>query len=453
MAASPSATPPTRRRILTTGSRLVLGLLILVVAGTATLLTPGMSTRSLAFEEAAFTATSALAVTGLSVIIPYRDLTLAGQIALLIMIEIGGVGFMTGAVVVLRLLGRKIYLADRLALRDSLGLVEPRAILRIMWRVLVTSLVIQSVAGVFFWLDWRDDLGAARAAFYAFFHAASAFCNAGFDLFTGSPYFGGAFPTDTTSLAAAGTLIILGGLGIPVLADLLTWPQRRRRLTLHTRITLVVYLVLITLGALGFLLAETRPGGTLADTPLGRSLELTVFQSISARTAGIAALPSFERLSPASQWLMMALMLVGCAPASMGGGITTGTLAVLALSFWAYVKGFPAAVVGGRTIGWDAVRRAAAILTVSLLVVAVATWLILMTHPVTLDMALFEVVSAFATCGLSLAFTSQLNTFGLAVIMVVMFWGRLGALTIVVALAQTAPPRAVTYPEETLLIG
>lgn len=453
MAASPTTTPPTRRRILTTGGRLVLGLFILVVAGTAALLTPGLSTRPLAFQEAAFTATSALAVTGLSVITPYQDLTLAGQIALLIMIEIGGVGFMTGAVVVLRLLGRKVYLADRLALRDSLGLVEPRAILRIMWRVLVTTLVIQSVAAIFFWLDWRDDLGAARAGFYAFFHAASAFCNAGFDLFTGSPYFGGAFPTDTTSLATAGTLIILGGLGIPVLADLLTWPQRRRRLTLHTRITLVVYLVLIALGAAGFLLAETRPGGTLAETPFGRSLELTVFQSISARTAGIAALPSFERLSPASQWLMMALMLVGCAPASMGGGITTGTLAVLALSFWAYVKGFPAAVVGGRTIGWDAVRRAAAILTVSLLVVTVATWLILMTHPVTLDMALFEVISAFATCGLSLAFTSELNTFGLLVIMVVMFWGRLGALTIVVALAQTTPPQAVTYPEETLLIG
>ncbi|MCU0506876.1 MAG: potassium transporter [Anaerolineae bacterium] len=453
MGASVTRTPPTRRRALRTGIRLVLGLAILVVFGTAALLTPGMATEPLSLADAAFTATSALAVTGLSVITPYQDLTLAGQIALLLMIEIGGVGFMTGAVVVLRLLGRKVYLADRLALRDSFGLVEPRAILRIMWQVLLTTLVIQAVAAVFFWFDWRSELGAARAVFYAFFHAASAFCNAGFDLFSGSPYFGGAFPTDTTSLAAAGTLIILGGLGIPVLADLLTWPRRRRRLMLHTRVTLVVYAALILLGALGFLLAETRAGGTLTTTPFGRSVELTVFQSISARTAGIAALPSFENLTPASQWVMMALMLVGCAPASMGGGITTGTLAVLALSFWAYVKGYPAAVVGGRTIGWEAVRRAAAILTISLLVVAVATWLILMTHPVGLDQALFEVISAFATCGLSLAFTSQLNPFGLLVIMTVMFWGRLGALTIVVALAQTAPPQAVVYPEETLLIG
>jgi trk system potassium uptake protein TrkH len=151
--------------------------------------------------------------------------------------------------------------------------------------------------------------------------------------------------------------------------------------------------------------------------------------------------------------LTMGLMLIGSAPASMGGGITTGTLAVLLLSLWAYVQGRPAAQIGGRTIAVDAVRRASAILTVSLLVVGGATWLILLTHPVTLDRALFEVISAFATCGLTLAFTGQLNLFGQAVIMLVMFWGRLGALTIVAALAQQAPPPLVTYPEEPLLIG
>ena len=453
MAVGGSPPAPTRRPILRTGWRLVLGLAILVVIGTAALMTPGMATRPLALREAGFTATSALAVTGLTVITPYRDLTIAGQIALLIMIEIGGVGFMTGATIILRLLGRKIYLADRLALRDSLGLVEPRAIVSIMWRVIVTTLAIQTVGAILFWLNWRSELGGPQAAFFAFFHAVSSFCNAGFDLFTGSPYFGGAFPTDGATLRVSGTLIVLGGLGIPVLADLMTWPKSPRRLTLHTRITLVVYTALIALGSIGLLLSELRSGGTLVGIPLARSLELTTYQSISARSAGFVAVAGLESLAPASQWLMMALMLVGCAPASMGGGITTGTLAVLALSFWAYVKGYPAAVVGGRTIGWDAVRRAAAILTVSLLVVTVATWLILMTHATTLEMALFEVISAFATTGASLAFTTQLNTLGLLVIMVVMFWGRLGALTIVVALAQTAPPQAVTYPEETLLIG
>jgi trk system potassium uptake protein TrkH len=445
--------PPGRRRFIRTGIRLVFGLAVLVLVGTLALLMPGVATRPLSISDAAFTATSALAVTGLSVITPYTDLTPLGQGILLLMIEIGGVGFMTGAVIILRLLGRKVYLADRLALRDSLGLVEPRAILRIAWQVLLATLTMQTIAAAILWADWRNELGSGRAVFYAFFHAASAFCNAGFDLFTGSPYFGGSFPTDTFTLAVVGTLIVLGGLGIPVLADLVTWPRRRKRLSLHSRITLVVYALLIVLGSVGFLVAEMRPGGTLAGMPIGRSLELTTFQSISARTAGIAALPSFDQLTAASQWLMIALMLIGCAPASMGGGITTGTLAVLAISLWAYVRGRPAAVIGGRTIGWDPVRRAAAILTVSLLVVGIATWLILMTNTAVLDLALFEVISAFATCGLTLAFTPQLNPFGLLVIAVVMFWGRLGALTIVVALAQTAPPQAVFYPEETLLIG
>ena len=151
--------------------------------------------------------------------------------------------------------------------------------------------------------------------------------------------------------------------------------------------------------------------------------------------------------------LTMGLMLIGSAPASMGGGVTTGTVAVLVLSLWAYVRGRSAAQVGGRTIATEAVRRASAILTVALLVIGSATWLLLMTHPVTLDRALFEVISAFATCGLTLALTGQLNLFGQFVIMLVMFWGRLGALTIVAALAQQGPPQPVTYPEESLLIG
>jgi trk system potassium uptake protein TrkH len=231
------------------------------------------------------------------------------------------------------------------------------------------------------------------------------------------------------------------------------WPRRRRRLSLHSKITLTIYAALIFLGTAGLLLAETQAGGTLSVEPPARRLSLAMFQAISARTAGFAGLANIEALMPASQVLIMGLMLIGSAPASMGGGITTGTLAVLLLSLWGYVQGRPAAQVGGRTIAVETVRRASAIVTVSLLVVGAATWLILLTHPVTLDRALFEVISAFATCGLTLAFTNELNLFGQVVIMLIMFWGRLGALTIVAALAHQAPAQAVTYPEEALLIG
>ena len=440
-----------RHYLLPSALRLIAGLALLVVAGTLALSLPQAATRPLSLAEAAFTATSALAVTGLATITPASDLTRFGQVILLSLIEIGGVGFMAGAVVILRLLGRKVYLSDRLALRDSLGLPEPRAILTVTWRVILTSAIIQVIGAMQLWLNWVDELGPATATFYALFHAASAFCNAGFELFTGASIPSPSFPTDGFSLTVIGSLIVLGGLGIPVVADLLTWPDRRKRLTLHTRVTLATYAALILIGGIGILIGEA--GASLADTPPLRAIQLAAFQAISARTAGFAVLPSWEYLTEASRWLLMPLMFIGSAPASMGGGITTGTFAVMILSLWSYVRGLPDTRVGHRTLAAETVRRAGAVLTVSLLAVGAAAWLILITHRVPATLALFEVVSAFATTGMSLSFTGQLNLFGQLIIMAMMFWGRLGALTIVVALAKPRPPQPIFYPEETLLIG
>jgi trk system potassium uptake protein TrkH len=178
-----------------------------------------------------------------------------------------------------------------------------------------------------------------------------------------------------------------------------------------------------------------------------------LFQSISSRTAGFAAFAQFDQLLPATEATIMALMFIGSAPASMGGGITTGTFAVLLIALWNYAQGRSVAVVGDRTIPAALVRKALAVLLVSLTVVMVATWTILYSHPVTLDMALFEVVSAFATCGLSLAFTSELDLTGQIAIVIVMLWGRLGALTIVATLAYVRPEPRASYPEEQILIG
>jgi len=222
---------------------------------------------------------------------------------------------------------------------------------------------------------------------------------------------------------------------------------------LHTRITLTVTALLIVFGGLAIFLAENHNPGTLSESQFLESLRLSFFQSVSARTAGFSGLPNFASLAPATQWLMTGLMFIGSAPASMGGGITTGTFAVLALAMWTYARGLPAAVAGGRTVSPDIVRRASAVLTISVIAVGGATWLILMTHQVSVEDALFTVVSAFATTGLSLELTSHLSGFGLAVLMVMMFWGRLGALTIIVALARTRPAQPVTYPEAHLLIG
>ncbi len=442
-----------RRRPIPPLFRIVGGLGFLILLGTILMLLPGVgAARQLTVMESLFTTTSALSVTGLSIITPGRDLSLFGQIVLLGLIQIGGIGFMVIAVVSFRLLGRKVALLDRLALCDSLGLLNPGAIVQLTQRILVTVVTIEGAGAFLLWLHWHDDLGN-DAILFAIFHAISSFCNAGFDLFGKYPaQYPTGIPNDSVSLTIMGSLIFLGGLGIPVLANLLSWPKERR-ISLHTRITLLVVVSLVVLGGVGLLLSEMRGGQVLDGEPWYRQILISMFQSVSARTAGFASMQPFGDISNASQLVLLALMFIGAAPASMGGGITTGTFAVLALSVWAYARGLPVVQIGRRSISGVMVRKAAAVLTISLLVVMLATWLITMTHDTTVSVALFEVVSAFATCGLSLDFTGELNLFGQLVITLIMFWGRLGALTIVVAIAQQQPPKLVEYPEEQILIG
>ncbi len=433
--------------------RVVGGLLGLVLIGTALLWISGIGTpQQLTLQQALFTAVSALSVTGLSTITPGTDLTLFGQVVLMLLIQVGGIGFMVMAVAVLRALHRQVSLFDRQAMRDSLGLSETAEFGSTMRRVLVSVLGIESIGAMLLWLHWRGLLGDQTASLYAVFHAVSAFCNAGFSLFNSAQYPGG-IPRDGVTLLIMGGLIVLGGLGFPVLADLVTRP-RGRRLSLHARLTIFTSLILIAMGAFGLLLAESRVGGALMGAPWYQQIEYTLFQSAAARTAGFSIMANMQQLTPASQTLLIVLMFIGTAPASMGGGITTGTLIVLTLAMASYARGRSSATVQQRTIPADAIRRASAVLLVALLVVGGATWLILMNQPTaSLDEVVFEVVSAFSTTGLSLNYTTQLTSFGLVIIMLCMLWGRLGALTVVVALGQQRRPQRVEYPEERLLIG
>ncbi len=437
-------------------ARLVIGLALLTLTGSLLLMLPGISAaRPLRINEAVFTAVSALTVTGLTVIAPSRDLTVFGQIVLLMLIQVGGVGFMVLVVLVYRLIGRQMSLEDRLALRDSLGLLSLTEIVVLTRRVLQFVLLTELIGAALLWLHWRAVLPLSEwdVARYALFHAVSAFCNAGFDLFTGQPQFPHGLPNDGITLTIFAVLIVIGGLGIPVVADLIRWP-RSRTLSLHTRLTLFIVLWLNVTGALAMFAAETWTAGTLRDTPIGQRLGLSLFQVISARTAGFTGISDLAALSPGAHLTLIGLMFVGSAPASMGGGITTGTVLAMLISTWGYVRGFPEARALGRTIGQETIRRAGAVLTISLVVVITATYLIVVAHSdMTFLEALFEVVSAFATCGLSLGITGHLTLPGQVVIMLVMFWGRLGALTVVAALAVPRRQTRVAYPDAQILIG
>jgi trk system potassium uptake protein TrkH len=234
----------------------------------------------------------------------------------------------------------------------------------------------------------------------------------------------------------------------------LIYSRNKRGLSLHTRVTLVMALILILVGWSGLLVAEYRQNGVLAGMPPLDRIVNTWFQSVSTRTAGFASLPGFAQMKFSSILLMMVLMMIGAGPASTGGGITTGTFAVLLFAVLSYARGYNHIRIGKRSLPDVLIKRALVILVLCISLVLLATWLILFTNPFSLIETAFEVISAFSTTGLSLGITAGLNTFGLWVLMATMFCGRLGAVTIMIAMLGREPrKRLVGYPEESILIG
>ena len=451
-----------RRRYVPIPLRLVAALALLIGVGTVLLLLPGMTTQPITFMDALFTATSAAAVTGLAVVTTSTTFTRLGQWVILLLMQIGGLGFLVLVVLTLRLLGRRISLLDRLAVSSSLGLTSPGAIMRILIRTVAIMLVVEGVGTAILWVHWSmaGIVPSNEAPFYALFHAVAAFCNAGFDLFTGLPQYPGGLPADATTLITLGLLVVFGGLGIPVYMELLQrWPIRRsgrrlHRFSLHTRLAFWSALILILVGWVGLLVHEYRLGGVLSDLSFQDRVLRAWFQSVSARTAGFSGFTDFSNIDDGSQLLLICLMFIGSAPASMGGGVTTGTFAVLTTAMWSLTRGYDTVRAGQRTIAMTTVWRAVAVLIISLGVVVGATWLLLLDTKLSLGPTLFEAVSAFSTTGLDLGVTGQLGTPGRLIVIALMFWGRLGAVTIMLVLLRTEPRKTlVKYPEEAVLVG
>lgn len=451
-----------RKRRLPVPLRLLVALAGLIGIGTGLLLLPWMTTQPISFMDALFTSTSAAAVTGLSVLTTSTAFTRLGQWVILFLMEFGGLGFLVTLVLTLRLMGRRISLVDRLAVSSSLGLASPKAIFQVLGRTVAFMLAVEGIGTLILWVHWRLSgiVLAGDAAFYALFHAVAAFCNAGFDLFAGLPQYPEGLPADPITLLTLGWLVIIGGLGIPVYMELLHRRTARkdgarlRRLSLQTRLALGSALALVLVGWAGLLLGEYRQAGVLSDLSFGERMLRAWFQSAAARTAGFAGLSDFANLHEASRLLLICLMFIGSAPASMGGGITTGSFSVLVVAMWSLARGYDRVRAGQRAISMATVWRAITVLFISLGVVLIATWLLLFTQDLALSPVLFEVVSAFSTTGLSLGVTGQLNAFGRLVIIALMFWGRLGAVTIVLILLKRRGRESLAkYPEETVLVG
>lgn len=431
---------------------LVLGFAVIIMIGTVLLRLPMAGTaRPLTWSEAFFTATSATTVTGLNVVATATDVSLFGQLVILGLIEVGGVGFVAFSVVLFALIGRRIGIARRVLLQQSLGVLENVRLARLTFTVLAITVAIQLIGAALLWLRWWPALGMGRAAYLALFHSVSAFCNAGFDLFagTGTVLFG--FGRDPYTLCVLMALITIGGLGILVIGDLVTYPWDRR-LMVYTKLTLLLSATLTIVGFLVLFSDELFAGSALADLPLADRFWVALFSVVAARTAGMTIFP-IDQLSEASSLMFMALMFIGGAPASMAGGVTISTVAVIGVAVLATVRGLPQAVVFERVLPFETIAKAAAIMTISTILCFVVTLIVLTSGHGRLLAVGFEVVSAFSNTGYSLGSTTELTDLNRLLIAFTMFWGRLGPLTLVVMLTQRERPTLARYPTEQIVIG
>lgn len=449
----PLLEPNTQRRLLGPWI-LIFGFALIILVGTLLLKLPQAAAAgtTISWEEAFFTATSATTVTGLAVRNTVNDFSFFGQLIILFLLQIGGVGFIAFSVLLYRIIGRRITLQTRFLVQQSLGTHETSGVIQLAIYVLGVTLTLEVVGAFLLWLRWRTVMPDGEALWLAIFHAVSSYCNAGFDLFAGAGrgvLFG--FGTDWYTLAVMGTLIVLGGLGITVMYDL--WSFRfDHNLSLHTRLTLLLTFLLTAFGMIIMLLDSSYNNPIFSNMNHSERTAVELFTVVSARTAGLTIIP-LEQLSESVQLMVLVWMFIGGAPASMAGGVTTSTLAVLLVAVYATARGHRSAVTFGRTLPLETIAKAVAIMTVSTMLVVVVTMLLVLRHEGSLFYVAFEVISAFSNTGYSLNFTSELDSLGRYLIAFTMFWGRLGPLTIVVALAQSEQPTLIQYPEEPVIMG
>lgn len=409
------------------------------------------------FLDSLFTATSAVCVTGLVVVDTATHWNFFGQIVIIILIQTGGLGFMTITTLFSLIVKKRINLKERLLIQESLNQIDLSGLVKLTRYILLMTFVIEGIGALILSTVFIPQFGFIRGSWYSIFHAISAFCNAGFDLMgnvTG-PYSSLMYYVNNTTITLAiSALIILGGLGFPVILDIVK-NKKISKLNMHSKIVLISTSILIVVGMLFIFIVEYKNVGTLGNLSLKGKILASLFQSVTIRTAGFATI-DLTILHQATLFIMMIFMFVGASPASTGGGVKTTTIAVLILTVKSFLLGKEDIEVFGRRITSSTVRKSVGIFFVGVLAVLTGILLIVLIEPeFDLLEASFEVVSALATVGLSIGGSSNLTFIGKLLIVIYMFMGRVGLLTIFLALVakNTVNKQQIRYPEGRIIVG
>ena len=434
---------------------IILGYLIMVLLGTLLLALPFSSAdgRSAGFLNSFFTAVSASCVTGLIRLPTGGSWSFFGQIVLLVLIQIGGLGFMTIATVFFLLINKQMRLSARETMVESLNLTRIDGIARFSGKIVAGTLLFEGTGTALLAIRFIPRFGLWRGLWLSLFHAVSAFCNAGFDLFNGAEAAPSLmlFHDDWLVCLTIILLIVIGGLGFLVWDDLRKHRFHWKKYSLHTKLVLVTSAVLLFGSAVLFLIFEA-PTGQSAGTPLSAQILEALFSSATARTAGFNSTDT-AALSDASKLLTVLLMLIGGSPGSTAGGVKTTTVAVLVLSVFAAFRAEKKAAAFGRSIPQETVLKSLSVLLTNAGCALTAAVAICALEKLPALDVLFETFSAIGTVGMSTGITAALRPFAACLIALLMFMGRVGSVSFSVALLEKKQKLPLSYPEEEITVG
>ena len=425
---------------------------MMILIGTLLLMLPISTTDAQGLHpiDALFVSTSASCVCGLIVVDIHNDLTFFGKVIMLFLTQIGGLGIMTLATLVVHTMGYRFQMKENLLLQESLNQGGQAGIFDLIKRIIIYTFAIEGFFAVLLTIHFYPEFGLSAIG-YGIFHSVSAFCNAGFDLF-------GNYDSlckrndDYFLMTCLSLLIILGGIGFTVIYDFLH-RRRWKKFSLHTKIVVIVNLIMIFAGAILILLMEFDNSSTIGNMPFTDKFANSLFTSISCRTAGMNTfdLASAEQIS---QFTMIILMFIGASPLSTGGGIKSTTFFIIVMSMWAVFSGKNEIVVFGRRIPQQLRDQAFAIFTMGTIWVVTAGIILAaidgQAHPLT--EIIFETVSGFGTVGMGIGITNEWNILGKLILSLTMLVGRVGIMTFMLALIKQKST-LIKYPSENIMIG
>ena len=443
-----------RKHKLTRAQFIALGFFLIIIMGAILLMLPCMSKngKSTDFLTTLFTATSATCVTGLVRVDTFTHYTVLGQILILIMIEIGGMGFVTIGVWFSVLFRRKITLSQRGLMQESINAMKLEGIVKLTKKIIRIVAITEIVGAILLSFYFVPELGLIRGIYYSVFHSVSAFCNAGFDLMG----YRGEYSSLTTlydnvyvNVVIMG-LIVLGGIGFVVWDDIITNGINFKKYKLHSRIVILVTTVLIFGGAILFYHLEIN--NLEATMTMKERILTSFFSSVTPRTAGFNSVDT-GALTTGSKFLTIVLMFIGGSPGSTAGGIKTTTIAILICNMISGMRGEQDTNIFDRRVEKDVVSKASLVFMVNLMVAIIGIMIICNVQNFEMDDVIFECFSAIGTVRMSTGITRSLNAISQVVIIMLMFIGRIGSMTFAFAFLQNRHTVAIRLPKEDVSVG